>query len=468
MHPELYLIPAYVACYDNDNDAFVPEVWANESLMQLEENMVMANLVHRDFSDEVANFGDTVNTRRPNDFGIDRKTDSDSLNYEDAVASNVAVKLDQWFTKAFVIKDGEGSKSFQDLVDVYLTPAVRSLSRGVDRALYGRIWDFLVNRSGRLGELTKDNAQDYVLNLREELNQALAPMEGRRLLLSPTSETAMLKVPDFIRADQRGDGGAALETARLGRIYGIDTFMSQHVPSPAGLADTVTGAVNSDPQSAGYDSDIDVSITGHTVEDGEFVDIAGNDQPTYAVDHTDDGSDTSSVTLHEALKFDIAGSAAITVYTAGAVNHPTAGTYPVGWSKPVAYDGMTNDLKVGQLVAFGTGADRRTYTVIYATSTEVLLDRPLEVAVGDNDLLFPGPIGSYNFAFHRNALALVSRPLAMPRASNTAQSAVVSANGLGLRVTMQYDIDVTGTKVNVDLLCGTKTLDSRMGGIMLG
>ena len=64
----LYLCAAEIACYANDNDAFVPEKWAMEGLMQLEENMVIANMVHRDFENEVARFGDTVNTRKPGEF----------------------------------------------------------------------------------------------------------------------------------------------------------------------------------------------------------------------------------------------------------------------------------------------------------------------------------------------------------------------------------------------------------------
>ncbi len=37
--------------YANSITALVPEIWANESLLILEEEMVMGNLVHRDFND---------------------------------------------------------------------------------------------------------------------------------------------------------------------------------------------------------------------------------------------------------------------------------------------------------------------------------------------------------------------------------------------------------------------------------
>ena len=127
---------------DAGNDAFIPEQWANEGLAILEENMVMANLVSRDFEPEVRNYGDVVNTRRPGTFTITRKADGDTLVPETAAATNVPVRLDQWFYKNFVIKDGEASLSFQDLVDVYLLPAMQVIARSVDRAIMGRIHAF--------------------------------------------------------------------------------------------------------------------------------------------------------------------------------------------------------------------------------------------------------------------------------------------------------------------------------------
>jgi len=36
----LYLSKPFVACYENSLDAYIPELWANEGLSILEENMV--------------------------------------------------------------------------------------------------------------------------------------------------------------------------------------------------------------------------------------------------------------------------------------------------------------------------------------------------------------------------------------------------------------------------------------------
>jgi hypothetical protein len=226
MNP-LYLYVAAVACYANDNDALVPELWANEGLAILEENMVMANLVNRDFESTISKFGDVVNTRRPGEFHIRRKKDGTNLSLEDASSTNVRVPLDQWFYKAFTIKDGEGTLAMQDLIGLYLKPAMQSIARGVDRALLGRVHAFLgtpTTRVGRLGNLNSTNSKDYLLEAREILNKNKAYPDNRKLVLAPGSETALLKNDMFLKANERGDGGTALENARLGKILGFDTF----------------------------------------------------------------------------------------------------------------------------------------------------------------------------------------------------------------------------------------------------
>lgn len=101
--------------------------------MILEENMVAAKLVHRDFENEIRNFGDVVNTRRPGNFKIKRKDDGTTL-AQRANTTNVRVPLDQWFYNSFIIKDGEASLSFQDLVDTHLLLAMRRSRCGSRRS----------------------------------------------------------------------------------------------------------------------------------------------------------------------------------------------------------------------------------------------------------------------------------------------------------------------------------------------
>lgn len=472
MNP-LYLSQPAVACYANDNDAFVPEIWANEGLVILEENMVMANLVHRDFEDEVAEFGDVVNTRRPGTFQIRRKKDGTTLTQQDANATNVKVPLDQWFYTSFTIKDGEASKSFQDLVSVYLVPGMQTIARAVDRAILGRVHAYLggpTQRVGRLRKLDAINSKDAVLEAREILNVNKAYPDGRRLVLSPSSETALLKNELFIRANERGDGGNALENAMLGRILGFDTYMGQNVNSVATGLDSATGTVTNALTAGGGGSQV-VAVTGYVTNVGEFAVVDGNDQPTFVTVTTNAAGNTTAVTLNEANKFATLAGAEITVYKKCDVK----GAYPVDYSEGIVVDGFTaaKAPQVGQVIAFGTGSGRRTYTVIESYSSTpgeqtLYVDRPLEVAVADNDLAFPGPAGALNWAFHREAIALVTRPLARPNERMGVMAGTANHNGVGMRVTMQYDIQAGGTVVNLDLLAGVAVLDPALCVVLLG
>jgi hypothetical protein len=89
------------------------------------------------------------------------------------------------------------------------------------------------------------------------------------------------------------------------------------------------------------------------------------------------------------------------------------------------------------------------------------------VALANNDLGFPGPAGGMNLAFHREALALVSRPLALPAADMGVRAQVGVHNDVSMRVTMQYDISQQGTVVTLDLLAGVAVLDENLGCVML-
>ena len=454
----------------NDLGAYVPQLWAQEGLAILEENMVMANLVHRDFENAVAKFGDVVNTRKPVEFTLSRKDDGMPITQEAAVANNVRVPLDQWFYKSFVIKDGEGSMAFQDLKDIYLQPAMQSIARGIDRAVLGRVHAFLVDaagngtpqlRVGGLNTMDSTNAKDYILDAREILNVNRCPPQARRLVLSSTAETAALKTELFIAAQKRGDGGNALENAILGRILGFDTYLDQNANSVTANAQFVQYQTDA----SGYAAGSTVLGTAATGVKGEYAVVAGNDQPTWLVDV----SAATSITLNEGLKTALVGAKTVTEYPRVSV----ATTYAVGWSKAISVTvhGAYTPPQVGQLISFGdTPGTRQTYTIIESrpvspTSSTILLDRPLEATLGAA-FGFPGPMGSMNLAFHRDAIALVTRPLALPNAG--VQAGVSSYNGIGMRVLMQYDINAGGTVVNCDILAGVAVLDPLLAVVLLG
>lgn len=450
--------------YDNSIDPFIPELWAQESLAIMEENMVIGNLVHRDFENVIANYGDVVNTRMPAEFVGKRKGVNDNVTVQNVSAVNVAVPLNQHIHTSFLIRDGEQTKAFADLVRTYLRPAVLSLARMVDQIVLGQAIHYRSNFGGNLLGISSSNAKDYILELREAMNVNKVPVNGRNLILTPSTETAILKNEHFTAADKLGDAGTAIREASLGRRLGFDIYMCQNASQVTVGNTKITGAINaSGGYAAGTTSALVVDGFSQTLESGSWLTIAGDDTPHRIASHTETSSNTTGITLVDGLRRAVVNDAVVTVYHPGNVN--LSGGYAAGYDGEIAVDDFAVAPRVGQSVSFGTASP--VYTIVGSpTTTSILLDRPLEAAISNDDVVGICPPGNYNFGFYRNALALVVRPLALPMSGTGARAAVMNNGMFSIRVTMTYDGNKQGHLITLDSLAGIKVLDTDAGGIM--
>ena len=460
----------------NSLDAWVPEHWANESVAILVENMVVGGLVHTDFKDEIAQFGDIVNTRQPGEFTAKRKGVTDNVTIQNTTATNIAVPLDQHFHVSFLIRDGEDTKSFKSLVDEYLNPAVTAIAQGIDKVLLGQHVHFMGNNAAGIGEVLSSTAREDLLELRKEMNINKAHVTGRRLILGPNLETIVLQDEAFTEADKVGDDGTALREASLGRKFGFDIFMCQNM-SEFTWADTNTAAVVEGAHSAG---DTTITLVNDTnISVGDMLLIAGDMTPQRVTAVTDTSvSGADIVTVHPGIRDAVADQAAVTIWDSASIDL-TAG-YAAGWSDYIHIDDFTTTVlpQVGQQLYIATSAAApastdSVYTIIdvenqSGTEIDILLDRPLDVLVAENAIVSLFPTGNYGFGFHRNCMAFVSRPLAKPKDGTGALAAVVNFNNIAIRVVITYDGDKQGHLVTVDLLAGVKVLDTNLGAVLLG
>lgn len=450
--------------FANDNDAFIPEIWAQEGLLLLENNTVAAQLVHRDFEDEIASFGDTVNTRLPATFEAEFKDDDDEVTIQDAVSPNVPVVLNRHVHTSFLIKDGEESKGFALLRQTHLIPAMLSVAEAVDQIVLGQVYEFLANAVGQLGV---DPTKETMLAVREKMNTLKVPMSGRQLILGSQAESDLLAIELFTAANTVGDGGTALEQGALGRKYGLQTWMAQQTPEVPVGSTVVTGAINAGLLVKGTTV---LTVDGLTaaIIDGSWVTIAGDNHPQRILSSVG-GATPTSITITPGLKRAIVDDAVVTIYTPGAINNGAG--YPAGFGKGITVDGFTVAPFRGQGVSINPAVPTGLEPVYAAfgtpTTTVVKLNRPLDVAAVDDQVFALAPAGNYSFGFHRNALALVTRPLAQPDSEAGARSFVASFNGISMRVTITYDGRRQGHLVTCDLLMGVKVLDVRLGVPML-
>lgn len=437
------------AYFDNDNSALVPELWAMEGLMILQKLCIMPWLVYRDFDGMVANFGETVNAYLPNTFNLTRKTDADDVTTQDASSTSVPVKLDQHLVVSFVIKDGEESKSFKDLITLYLEPAMVTIAEGVDKILAGQVYQFIENSIGGAGVSATATS---LSKMKAKMTNNRVPVTGRNNVLSADTEAELTALDLFVGAQNVGDDGTALREGSLGRKYGANNITDIAIPSltggTAGLAKTVDHV-------AGYPKGYEGAITLDTgtahaasavVELGGFI-------------YTVSASALTSVTFNEPLQAAVADGATINQLAAGAFTTARS----AGYSKATGITGIRGVVGEGIRTAAG-----HIYTIIDVPSAgQYLLDRPLEADLGAGAVLGVFPDADYNFCFHSNALALVSRPLALPKAGVGALSAVVDDNGIGVRVVITYDGKAQGHRVTLDLLAGVKVLNKKLGAVLL-
>jgi len=441
--------------YDNSLDPWNPELWARESIAILEESMVWGSLVHRDFNDEVARFGDVVNTRKPSEFTAKQYAKGDTVVYQDASAQNVQVKLDQILDISFLLYDVERTYAFADLVDVYLQPAVSAVARSIDRKIAGQAAQFLDNTVGGMGMSSASTIRGYLVAAERQLNDQKVSEIGRNFVMGSAIKEDILNTDLFVKVNEAGDE-SALRNASLGNFFGLNTFMSLNTPNCVG-ATQGTATTTSAAAAAGATS-IAITVVGTP---GMYITIAGDMNPVRLLDAT------LTPAIQRPLKNAVANGAVVTKYTAAAVD--LVGGYAAGWSKPVHIDGGPVPV-IGQLVAFGVAADE--YIIIDVDNTagsdyDITLDRPLEAAIADNAAANLGPNGSMNLAFNRKGIALVNRPLDRPRTNNSSV-AVVNSNTISMRVATSWDQDTKALKVSIDSLFGVKTLDNQYGCVLLG
>ncbi len=447
--------------FANDNDAFIPELWAQESLIILQENMVAGNLVHRDFEDEIQEFGDIVNTRRPADFVMERKTDDDDVTVQDAQSTNVAIPLNQHIHQSFIIKDGESSKSFKDLVQVYLEPASIAMARSVDQIVLAQGYRFLANTVGQLGVAVD---QSTITALDEQMNDNLVPSVGRHLIMPPSMKADLLNVDNFTKNDAiQPNGGEALRTANLGMLLGFSTWMDQNTPHPATPVHS-TGAVNEALGDAAGSTVITVDGFTSAIPNGSWVVFAGDGIPQQ-VQSTVGGATPTELTILPGLKRAVVNNAVVTVYQHGDVD----GAKALGFSKRIDYDGLdpAGAPPKGALVSFDIDTDR--YGIIDAPSTtQAYLDRPLEQAIADPAIMGFGPAGAFGMSWHPHAIALITRPLATPMEGTGARSFVANDGTTSIRVTITYNGTSQGHLVTLDILAGVQVLNVALGSVVLG
>ena len=349
-----------------ENKFLTPEVVANEALMCLQSNLVMADLVHRDYADEFVAVGDTISIRKPAKFVA--KNFTGTTEPQDITEGSVTVKLDRFRDVTVAVTSKELSLDIEDFSAQVVQPAMQAIAQAIDQDLLA----VAAEKAGKSLDGTKE-ATDLsdIAAMAKQLDMAKAPVQNRSLVLHPEHKYRYALTENLSNVSYAGDN-ETLRDALLGKVYTLDTYMDQNAP------DSVAEAPG----------------------DATVCMISG-----------EKGATTVLVRWLE-------------------------GTIREG-------DGFVLD---GYFYRFLGDLD---------TNGEVAIDQPLMHTVADVAVTLVN--APHSLAFHRNAIALVSRNLALPMGA--ANAAYASAGGLGVRVVYDYDSATKTDKISFDVIYGIRELE---------
>lgn len=293
-------------------DPWKPSYWAAASLATLQNNLVLGNLIYRDFEQEIASNGQTVNTRKPGTFTTNLKSATGSVTVQDAIAQNYSVTLNKHREVTFTVSDESLSMGLEGLLQTHMVPAMQAMATAVDTDIYNCIADNATFNFGTVGSPAV--VPDTLTAGNKIAGQHQWPLGGRNFVVGPVVEEIFLKSTTFTSKDYVD--GDALQNAMLGRKWGADLYMSQQVEGAGFVQAAATGfLVNGAVTAAANQFTIVLDTGTGTIVAGAKISIGGEQ---YAVNAITGSTPAYTITTSSPIRVNIADNAPVTVLGTGA------------------------------------------------------------------------------------------------------------------------------------------------------
>jgi hypothetical protein len=402
------------------NTVLTPSIIAKEATMILENELGMAKAVYRGYEKEFSNsvngyrVGDTVTIKKPTDFTV---RDGATASIQDVTEGSTSIVVNKQKGIDFQFSSVELSLDIKELSERVIKPAMIQLANQVDRDLMS-LYSSVPNWVGTPGQVVNSFA-DFA-KAPERMDVTAVPTADRSAFLSPADHWGLLGNQTGLYIQNAASG--AYREGSLGKIGGVDTFMSQNVPThtvgPLGGTPLVNGASQNTTYAATKDTGTQSLIT-------------------------DGWTASAAARVKAGDVFTIAN-----VYD---VNPVTKATLPHLKQFVVVSDASSD------------GSGNATLTISPAIITSGAF-QTVSAAPADNAALtFLGTASTgyaQNLVFHKNAFALAMVPLVSP--PGAVDVARETFKGTSVRIIPYYDGTNDVSKWRADILYGVKCVDPRL------
>lgn len=407
-----------------------PNMIAKEALFQLENNLVLGNLVHREYKNEFkGGQGGTVSIRKPVKF----VTSNGAVRInQDVEEKTTTISVDQRKHVSWDFETQDLTLTIKDYSERYIAPAMITLAQTMDAAgfaLYRNIW----NSVGTPGVTPANFAA--IGSVAQRMDEMAVPSDSRSLVVNPAANYAIAGNQTTLAAWD-GKVKTAYESAVIGDIANLKTLSTINIANHIVGVATGTPLVNGAGQAVTYANAVGSNWSQTLVTDGWTNSTAG--------------------ILKAGDVFTIAGVFAV---------------------NPVPGEGSFGKIALPFLQQFTVLADAAsgatTGPATLTISPPIIASGPYQTVSGvpaDNAAITVRGAGgqSYpqNLAIHKKALALVTLPLAMP--DGAAFKARETAKGLSVRIVKDYDILNDVDIIRLDILYGWKAIYPDLGTRLWG
>ena len=410
------------------NTVLTPSIIAAEAVRILDNNLVMAKQVYLDYESEFNKsvngykVGTTITIRKPTDFTV---RDGAVADIQDVVEGSLSFAVDKQKGVDFRFTSADMTQKIEDLSERVIQPAMIQLANQVDADLHA-LYTKVPNWVGTAGE-TINSFTDFALGPRR-LDAMGVPTNGRSAVLSPADHWGLLGSQTGLYIQDAAKG--AYREGSLGKIGGVDTYMTQNVSNHTTGSRTTTDLVKG-------------ALTSTTVTWA-----ATKDTGTYAMEI--DGLNGATDTVTAGDVFTIANCYDVNPVTKARLPH----------------------LKMFTIVSAATGSGSVLAVTISPPPIGDGAQKNCDFAVADLDDDVVTWIGSastvypQNLVFHKNAFALAMVPMELP--AGAVNPVRKSHKGISVRMIPYYDGTNDVSNWRLDILYGVKAIDPRLATRLSG
>jgi hypothetical protein len=202
---------------------------AADALPALMGNLVMGNLVNRDYEKTLAQAGDTINVPIPPTMVANNIAEGGTVTTQNPNLGNAQIVLSTHAEATFQVPDVTKILAVPDLLKVYMQPAVVALAERIESDILQLYPQFTANTpvgtaGGALTEATVDAAETALFSAKVPANSP------KYLVVDANAYSALRQIPRFSEYNTAGEAGLrALVDGAVGKMKDFYIFRSQFV-----------------------------------------------------------------------------------------------------------------------------------------------------------------------------------------------------------------------------------------------